>query len=236
MLLGLTTNMPAMPEPTCSRAGALTQWYMNTPGWSALKRIVCVAPGAIVGKSVVGSPTAAWKSSECGSWTCIAWLKPLWNWTSTVSPWLTTIGGEAPVPERNLPLTPKDHTSKDLPSGATRVRRLLTSTRKVFTAPAGAAGSVGSGRLLISALPPPGGGGPGGGGGGGRCKLRPWPRGGGGWLGWGGPAAAGGGGWGRGPVVAAGGPPPATLGRGRAPPASAARIARPATHGEREPA
>src|SRR3954469_5487750 len=142
MLLGLTTNMPAMPEPTCSRAGALTQWYMNTPGWSALKRIVCVAPGAIVGKSFVGALTAAGRPRECGSETCIAWLKPLWNVTATVSPSLTTIGGEPPVPERNLPLTPNDHASKDLPSGATRVRCWLTSTRKVLTAPAGTWGSV----------------------------------------------------------------------------------------------
>ena len=65
---------------------------------------------------------------------------------STVSPWLTTIGADTPVPRWYLPLTAKLHTSVGARSLETWVTCWKTSTLKVLTDPAGTAGSVGSTR------------------------------------------------------------------------------------------
>ena len=58
-----------------------------------------------------GLTSAEWKSSECGRSTFIDSAEPLVSVKSTVSPSLTTIGADTPVPRCSSPLTEKLHTS-----------------------------------------------------------------------------------------------------------------------------
>jgi len=51
-----------------------------------------------------GATSAEWKSIECGIVTFIAFEPPLVSVISTLSPSLTTIGSDAPVPGHALPL------------------------------------------------------------------------------------------------------------------------------------
>jgi hypothetical protein len=48
---------------------------------------------------LLGATSAEWKSIECGMVTCIDFMPPLVSVTCTLSPWSTTIGADAPVPE-----------------------------------------------------------------------------------------------------------------------------------------
>ena len=94
-----------------------------------------------------GLTSAEWKSSECGRSTFIAFVEPLVSVKSTVSPSLTTIGVDTPVPRWYfLPLTAKLHTSVGARSLETWVTCWKTSTSNFLTAPAGHGGSVGSTR------------------------------------------------------------------------------------------
>ena len=54
-----------------------------------------------------GLTSAEWKSIECGIVTFIALDEPLTSVKSTVSPSVTTMGPETPVPRCSLPLTAK---------------------------------------------------------------------------------------------------------------------------------
>ena len=55
-----------MPFAMCASTGFVPQWYMNTPGSSALNRNVNESPGATSLKATFGAMRAAWKSIECG--------------------------------------------------------------------------------------------------------------------------------------------------------------------------
>ncbi len=63
---GSTTSAPYMPLAMWARTGFVPQWYMKTPGSSALKRNVNESPGATSLKAMFGAIRAAWKSIECG--------------------------------------------------------------------------------------------------------------------------------------------------------------------------
>jgi hypothetical protein len=78
--------------------------------------------------------------------------EPLTSVKSTVSPSVTTIGGDAPVPRWYLPLTAKLHTSVGASSLETWVTCWKTSTLNFFTTPGGGGGSVGSTAVNFSKL------------------------------------------------------------------------------------
>ena len=100
----MTIIIPTIPEPVCCSTGAVAQWYMNTPAWSAVNRSTVFFPGAIVLKAVSGFTSELWKSMLCGTRTCISCDEPLKSVISTSSPCLTTIGADAPFPRLNRPL------------------------------------------------------------------------------------------------------------------------------------
>ena len=81
---GWTTIAPYIPFAMCASTGLVPQWYMKTPGSSAVKRKVNDSPGATSLKATFGAIRAAWKSMECGIeppfvsvistvWPCRTW-------------------------------------------------------------------------------------------------------------------------------------------------------------------
>ena len=85
MPTGSTTIAPYIPFAMCASTGLVPQWYMKTPGASALKLNVNDLPGAMSVKASFGATWAAWKSTECAIgalfvsvtftvWPCRTWI------------------------------------------------------------------------------------------------------------------------------------------------------------------
>jgi hypothetical protein len=92
---GSTTIAPYIPLAMWARTGFVPQWYMKTPGSSALNRNVNDSPTATSRNATLGAIRAAWKSIECGI------VPPFFSVISTVWPSRTwTIGPGAPWPSK----------------------------------------------------------------------------------------------------------------------------------------
>src|SRR5688500_10362702 len=102
---GCTTIAPYMPLAMCASTGLVPQWYMKTPGSSAVKRKVNDSPGATSRKATFGAIRAAWKSIECGI------APPFFSVISTV--WPSRRG--RPDRERRARRTPRCCTSRPAP-------------------------------------------------------------------------------------------------------------------------
>ena len=128
MLLGSTMIAPYMPFAMCMNAGAVPQWYMKTPGTSALKEKCLSWPGSTSEKATFGAILAAWKSTECGIGELLCSV------TFTVWPWRTWITGPGAV-------FPNVQASYLMP-GAIDTVACWMSRRTFATAPGEAAGNV----------------------------------------------------------------------------------------------